>query len=143
MAYNLRNRTVRDILLDEDESDAPDVESEDEVDEVSEDDEEADEFVPSDACNDDMEVDSSDAKDASSNSRLLNVRQNRPGRSVSTLRGKNGYLWKTRTNDRSSDRQRQSDLAMDESIEAKTPGPTGSAANLTKFEAFWGRFATR
>ena len=96
MAYNLRPRTIRQELLDDAQescSEEQDVEChEDETEEVSS---RCSNY--SDASSADSDI---DMEDASLEQRLLDSRAR--GRPSSTLRGKNGFKWRTRAPERRS-----------------------------------------
>ncbi|XP_071634081.1 uncharacterized protein [Temnothorax longispinosus] len=82
-----------------------------------------------------MEIDEEDMENTALNQRLLEVRNRREvgpsrGRPPSTLRGKNGYKWKTKQPSRHSDR-------LLDQMKDVVPGPIGPAGGLGIIEDFW------
>lgn len=127
MAYSLRPRRVRDLLLEEPEPEAIDGEpSDDEFDHVSEEDEECSDYGESDEGTDsDMEM---EVEDATADARTLQSRAR--GRPTSKVRGKNGYVWHSKVPERRSDRLRGERIHED-------VGPKGAASNLQSITEFW------
>ena len=100
MAYNLRTRRVRDLLLQTNEPDnSNDGASNEEVqDHVSKQSEYSDEETSSEKESSEDEL--MEVEDATTDARLLKSRAR--GRLTSKLRGKNGYIWSSKLPERRS-----------------------------------------
>lgn len=132
MPYNLRNKSFREQLQEEQQCAALDEASSGEENHTSEDSDLDEDYVASSP--DCSSAESEDYENSTLDQRLLNAgpRQDPPksrGRPTTTLRGKNGYKWSTRAPERQSNRF--------EHVHEFEPGPAGPAVGVLSFEELW------